>query len=349
MDMINQKKIYVLLSFILFLTLCTPAHAVSVSQTQTTANAFSKASLPSVPPVLSEQGIVLEVNQNQITIETKSEYYPIVTLNTSDKTVIMDSQTGLPVSLQSIKQNDSIMAYFSSAMTRSIPPQASAFAILTNLPVNGPVPAHLHTVGSVENKDNGDIRILTSDGSLYITVPKGTPVSMLGSDTPAALSDIKPGTDFFAWYEIVLMSYPGQTGASKIVLLPSNVLPAQTQHTGLSVNGKKLNEDIFMDNGNVMVPVRAVGEALGFTVTWNPKDRSVSLDNGEVKTTITLGADSYYKASSKAIGLTAPFSLGSAPVAYNGRVYVPAAMFNLLYSNDNAVTLSNGTVDISSK
>ena len=62
-----------------------------------------------------------------------------------------------------------------------------------------------------------------------------------------------------------------------------------------------------------MLPLRAVAEDIGFKVTWNGVDRSILLDNGTVKTTLYIGEDRYFKASSQAIGLTQNFHLGAAP------------------------------------
>lgn len=97
-------------------------------------------------------------------------------------------------------------------------------------------------------------------------------------------------------------------------------------------------------NGIEMVSLREVSEKLGFSVTWNAKENTIYLDDGIMNTTLTVGVDSYYAASSNAIGMTAPESLGSAPVLIDGKVYVPAKMFIALLGNtENAVVTSNGS------
>lgn len=71
--------------------------------------------------------------------------------------------------------------------------------------------------------------------------------------------------------------------------------------------------------------------------------------NGRVKTTIELGFDSYFKASSKAIGLTKAESLGVAPILIEGKTYVPVSLFNLLFSNLNCVEVVDSVLYINSK
>lgn len=104
---------------------------------------------------------------------------------------------------------------------------------------------------------------------------------------------------------------------------------------------------VFVRNGNVMVPVRKVGEALGYTVTWDAaQPTKVKLDDGVTKTTVTIGEDSYYMASSQAIGMTQPKPLGTATMLVDGYTYVPAAMFHVL-NLDWTVTVTNGVLNIS--
>lgn len=101
----------------------------------------------------------------------------------------------------------------------------------------------------------------------------------------------------------------------------------------------------YIENEVVMIPVRAVGEALGYTVTWVAEyPTEVRLDNGTVKTTITIGEDLYFMASSTAIGMSKPSPLGVAPVAEHGVTYVPMDLFGLLgngvVKKDNVISFS---------
>ena len=95
----------------------------------------------------------------------------------------------------------------------------------------------------------------------------------------------------------------------------------------------------------VMVPLRAVAEPLGFTVTWD--NGSVLVDNGTIHTRVTIGVDQYVITTSKEelVGMSASFSLGAAPYVLDGVTYVPLGLFNALLGNrEGAVALEDNTV-----
>lgn len=126
---------------------------------------------------------------------------------------------------------------------------------------------------------------------------------------------------------------------------PSVVAEAQRQFI---VNGKPMALDSYTtENGTLMVPVRALGEALGFTVTWN--NFSVNINNGEMQSDLRIGEENYfaYTAISDAVGMTAPFTLGAAPVLKNDKTYVPVKLFTVLFGNvDETVKITDTTVTI---
>lgn len=126
---------------------------------------------------------------------------------------------------------------------------------------------------------------------------------------------------------------------------PSVVAEAQRQFI---VNGKPMALDSYTtENGTLMVPVRALGEALGFTVTWN--NFSVNINNGEIQSDLRIGEENYfaYTAIPDAVGMTAPFTLGAAPVLKNDKTYVPVKLFTVLFGNvDETVKITDTTVTI---
>lgn len=130
---------------------------------------------------------------------------------------------------------------------------------------------------------------------------------------------------------------------------PMLISPAPAAYE-VSADGKVIDfgkDAPFEENGTVMVPVRKTAEALGFTVTWDGEHKGVKLDNGEVNTIIYIGTDSYYMASSTAIGMSAPESLGAAPVLKASVTYAPASLFGVLYCNENAVRVDDNRIFIS--
>lgn len=131
-----------------------------------------------------------------------------------------------------------------------------------------------------------------------------------------------------------------------IVIIMSVSALAQSVYT-LTVNGKKLTDMAYQESNSeegILIPVRAVGEALGFDVVWNAEDKSIYLNNGSMQTTLTVGADDYIASTSidGMAGMTAPFSLGQAPKIVDGIAYVPAGIFVPLLGNDDSILRVKG-------
>lgn len=113
----------------------------------------------------------------------------------------------------------------------------------------------------------------------------------------------------------------------------------------IQVDGKDISAEAC-----VVVPLRAVAEALGFTVTWSKSGTLV--DNGIVHTAVTIGVDRYQITTSNEnlVGMSAPFSLGAAPYVVNGVTYVPLGLFNALLGNkDDVVSLDGNKVIINTE
>lgn len=126
------------------------------------------------------------------------------------------------------------------------------------------------------------------------------------------------------------------------------VLTAAPQGYIVTVNGDKADFDkyeIYKQDSHIMVPLRAVAEKLGFKVEWNNERQGITLDNKEVNTTVYIGEDTYYMASSFAIGMSAPTPLGAAPALKNGTTYVPAEMFDILCGS-GTVTVDGSNIII---
>lgn len=134
-------------------------------------------------------------------------------------------------------------------------------------------------------------------------------------------------------------------------VLPISTLKVQDINT-LIVNGDKVDLGdlkIHNEGKHVMVPLRVLCDALGFDLTWDEQGKNILLDNGDVKTTLTIGKDSYFKSSSQALGLTRPVELGIAPTIINNSTYVPVELFEVLYGNDDMVQIKEDTLSITTK
>lgn len=128
-----------------------------------------------------------------------------------------------------------------------------------------------------------------------------------------------------------------------MVIAPAPNAQSQQAQMKIVVKGKTMPVQTISVNGCTMAPVRAVCEALGFKVTWNA-DRSININNGEMQSDLRIGDNSYvvYTAVEGMAGMSAPFSLGSAPIIKNNTAYVPIDLFVPLFGNDPATVKTGG-------
>lgn len=133
-----------------------------------------------------------------------------------------------------------------------------------------------------------------------------------------------------------------------LVVAPSSLVIAEAP-LQVTVNGQFVTADTYIANSGIMVPVRAVAEALGFQVTWH-SDQTLNLNNGDMQCDFAIGQNSYivYTANPDLVGMSAPFTLESAPELKGSTTYVPVSLFVPLFGNDPAtVTIEENTVNIS--
>ena len=128
-----------------------------------------------------------------------------------------------------------------------------------------------------------------------------------------------------------------------MVISPAPNAQSQQAQMKIVVKGKTMPMQTITVNGCTMAPVRAICEALGFKVTWNA-DRSININNGEMQSDLRIGDNSYvvYTAVDGMTGMSAPFSLGSAPIIKNDTAYVPLDLFVALYGNNAATVKTSG-------
>ena len=113
----------------------------------------------------------------------------------------------------------------------------------------------------------------------------------------------------------------------------------------LNINGKAANGEVL-----VLVPLRETAEQLGFKVSYNKG--TILVDDGIIHTNLTIGENSYQVVTSNPdlVGMSAPFSLSSAPVMTNGKTYVPIELFVPLTGNDSSIIKTDGSaISISKK
>lgn len=107
----------------------------------------------------------------------------------------------------------------------------------------------------------------------------------------------------------------------------------------IKVNGEKvdlsksgLSQYLYDVKDNVMVPLRAVAEKMGYTVEWDGEKQAITIGDDEGKAVINIGEDSYFGVTKikDAVGMSAPQSYGAAPQIIEDTTFVPAKMFEVM-------------------
>lgn len=105
-----------------------------------------------------------------------------------------------------LKEGQKVTAYYSATMTRSMPPQSHALAIVIE------EPASFFEVAQAS---------LAKDGS-YVTVlnTNNDVIATIDANACADFAKIKKGDKLLVWSSMMTMSLPAQTHADKVIVLP---------------------------------------------------------------------------------------------------------------------------------
>lgn len=164
---------------------------------------------------------VQKVKKRGITkIFMKSEQDGERVLNVSKDTVWINAKTRSAGSSTRLKVGEKLYVFHSIAMTRSLPPQTAAFAIVRNVPQDTMCPQYI-TVDQVEKQKDGSLQITTDDGEMILMLNKETSLIPYRTKNIVKLEDIEKGSRLMVWYSIVGTSYPARVYPEQVMLLPS--------------------------------------------------------------------------------------------------------------------------------
>lgn len=286
--------------------------------------------------------VVTDAQTPWVHIKTSANEDPTdgVILHVSQETWIVDSVSGLPLSLADIKAGDQIIAYHSPVMTSSLPPQTTAKVLLVNPPQDKGAGTYVK-VAQLTRREDGSIRVLNDNGDLVLTILPETPISPFKTKNVVTIDDIEVGSEMIAYFDVMALSYPAQAGAERVVLFPktpsapsdetateTDIISVSEDLSKLMVNGQDValgvNERLYAtDNGTVMVPVRTAATALGYSVTWSDEDQRIELSKDKQIATLRIGSETVRVGEDE-------FSLTDEPDLIDGRSYVPVSFFSQL-------------------
>ena len=159
-----------------------------------------------VQDVLFTSGKIVEVNENMIVV--KGEHNIIAAMITDD-TYLLNGKNGKAKKLSSFKVGKEVTVYHSPKMTKSIPAQSAAYAVV--LGDNSEKMGKFFKVEEVTmSEDNTYVSVINTNESLIATVDKKANKNF---------AEIKAGDNLMVWYDMMTMSLPARTNANKVVIL----------------------------------------------------------------------------------------------------------------------------------
>jgi len=220
---------------------------------------------------------------------------------------------------KNIEPGDTITVYYDAnkVMIMIYPPQYTAEVIV------------VHGLDANVEVDYFNKELVNSDNTLKLNITEETEILLpSGEEFKGKLGDKK----LAVFYRESTKSIPAQTTPHRIVVLLEDVASMDIVVNGEITEAPKA----FLDeDGTVMVPVRAVAEALGYQVSWQQKSKTVTL-NGEIS--FSIGKDAYTLKGGE------PVELGTAPALKDSRTFVPLSFFTELLKAKEAGVIGGSIV-----
>ncbi len=167
------------------------------------------------------------------------------------------------------------------------------------------------TLGEFEN---GAGTLALNLGEADITDLEGNKVDSIEGKTVAV------------FYTISTMSIPAITNPDKVIVLADADVEDEDEDedvAGVTTKEHKISKDLIVKDGEVsLVPVRKIAEELGFEVTWNGEDKSVTVGTIPMGVGFKIGENAFSKAK------MVPAKLEMAAKLIGDTTYVPMSFFS---------------------
>lgn len=317
------------------------------------------------PSYISNTVTVTGIEDGMLTTTTNKEdaENPENTINYTimDNTVVFGMANGEKKSLEDVKVGDTVTV-FSNAYAPApliLPPQYQADVIM----VNDDEKISSERFADVDTYVLREETLVNAANTLALNIDENVNIV----DTQGKAVDAKDlfDKDLLVIYSTSTKSIPAQTTPITIVVLGENEMalaqlhkPAALEETpapettdspeDFEVDFSKIttvkagNEtitNVYADaNGNLMLPLRKITEALGFTVEWDGNLRAVMLNSGMYS--LKIGENSYIK------GKMMPQELSAAPEITNDLTYVPVDYFTEILEMTANLDADNNVLEL---
>ena len=199
--------------------------------------------------------------------------------------MILDAVSGDPVDADAIKTGETVYAWMGarSVTTMSLPPQTTPELLLVNVPADYKVPQYdiitrsdgLMSIGIPEK---GGMSITLSDGTTY-QVWEDAQVTPYLTRNRVTYQDLLPGTRVLVWAD-------DSGKVSRVLVFPYEYKGSISLdgYGRLYINGGAAIDPSSLrrpyKDERLYVPIRAVAEAAGYSVSWD-KEFGVTVKEGD--------------------------------------------------------------------
>ena len=200
--------------------------------------------------------------------------------------MILDAVSGEPVDAKSIKDGSTVYAWLGAqtAMTMSLPPQVTPELLLVNIPADFKVPQYdiIVRANYIMKGIPGysGMAITLSDGTAY-QVWEDAQITPYLTRNRVTYQDLLPGTRVLMWADdsgkgsrVLVFPYAYKGGIS---LYNDGYLCVNGRPTVLPSALRRPYKD-----ERLYVPIRAVAEAAGYSVSWDKEFGVTVKDGGEI-------------------------------------------------------------------
>ena len=301
--------------------LCVPALAAG------TADAPGAGAYVPHPQYTTVWGTVTRQENGSLLVRKSGETKPTdgTVLWTKD-TVILDAVTGEPADASAIKNGDTVYAWIgaNAPVTMSLPPQTKPEVLLVNIPADFQVPQYDVVVRQDFDRPLPtklyDGEWLTLSGGAEIPVFSYVEVKPYLTRNRILWSDLVPGTRVLIWTDNA-----GQ--ASRVLAFPASATGyLALDSTGrLHINGTETLSPAALrrpyGDERLYMPIRAVAEAAGYSVSWDDTLGVVVKDGGSILFSILPDSQSVQNFAARDAG---DVSLSTPCLIADGTTYLEA-------------------------
>lgn len=190
----------------------------------------------------------------------------------------LDAVTGNTLNLETLEDGDAVYAWVGPAMALSLPPQSTASLIVGNIPADYAVPQFYEIVSvapqaviAIDPPPAMTWTEVTAAGGKVLTITDQAELTPYRTKNIVRLEDLIPGTQILVWSD--------QAGTpTKVLVFPYDYLGYVNcfEDGTVTLNGAALSQKAKVtESGEILLPVRAVAEALGMQVRWDDEKGAV--------------------------------------------------------------------------